>query len=61
MDTFFSSQPGMGGETCAQLYVGKKLLFTRIYGISSENQGRETLETFISKVGAPHHIHSDNA
>ena len=29
--------------------------------MSSENQGGDTLETFISEVGSPYHIHSDNA
>ena len=60
-DTFFSSTNGIGGESCAQLYVGKKSLYTKAYGMSSESQGHATLESFIADVGAPYHIYSDNA
>ena len=60
-DTFFSSTKGTGRETCAQLYVGKKSLYTKVYGMSFESQGQDTLESFIADVGAPYHIHSDNA
>ena len=60
-DTFFSSTKGIRGESCAQLYVRKKSLYTKTYGMSSESQGQDTLESFIANVGAPYHIHSDNA
>ena len=60
-DTFFSSTKGIGGEICAQLFVGKTSLFTKVYGMSTESQGNEALESFISDVGAPYYIHSDNA
>ena len=60
-DTFFSSTKGIGGETCAQLFVGKSSLFTKVYGMSTESQGDKALKDFISEVGAPYHIHSDNA
>ena len=60
-DTFFSSTPGIGGINCAQVFVGKSSNFGQIYGMKSESQGSEALEEFISEIGAPHHLHSDNA
>ena len=60
-NTFFSSIKGIERETCAQLYVEKTSLYTKVYGMSSEFQGQDTLESFISEVGASYHIHSDNA
>ena len=60
-DTFFSSVKGIGGEWCAQVFVGCKSLYGAVYGMATESQGSEALETFIADIGAPYHIHSDNA
>ena len=60
-DTFFSSVKDIGGETCAQLYVGNSSMFTKVYGMAMESQGNQTLEDFIAEIGASYHIHSDNA
>ena len=48
---------GIGGESCAQLYVGKKSLYTKVYGMSSESQGHDTLEFFIADVGGQSSSH----
>ena len=32
-----------------------------VYGMATESQGKDALEYFITKVGAPRHIVSDNA
>ena len=60
-DTFFSSETGLGGITCAQLYCGKDSLYTKVYGMNRESQGPETLEDFIRDIGAPYNMHNDNA
>ena len=38
-DTLFSSTPGLGGITCAQLFVGKSSHFTSVYGMRTESEG----------------------
>ena len=50
-DTFFSSKTGINGETCAQIYVGKKSHLTEIFGMTTESQMHETLQDFIRKWG----------
>ncbi len=60
-DTFFSSDKGLNGETCAQLYVGKKSHLTEVFGMTTESQMSETLQDFIRKWGAPDALLSDNA
>ena len=60
-DTFFASTKALGGETCAQLYVGKSSYYTHIFGMKSENQMADTLGDFICEVGAPYALLSDNA
>ena len=60
-DTLFSSITGIGGTTCAQIFVGKESEYNRVYGMHSESQGSTALETFITEVGAPYNLHSDNA
>ena len=60
-DTFFASEPALGGETCAQIYVGKKSHLTEVYGMTTESQMYKTLQDFIRKWGAPDALMSDNA
>ena len=60
-DTFFSSVKGIGGQWCAQVFVGCKSLYGVVYGMATESQGSEALETFIADIEAPYHLHSDNA
>ena len=61
-DTIFSSVSSVGDKfTCAQIFSGKKSLFSKVYGMTTESEGPEALESFIADVGAPFHILSDNA
>ena len=60
-DTFFSSEKGLGGITCAQLYVGKTSRLTAVYGMKTESEMSSTLEDFIRQWGAPSALMSDNA
>ena len=60
-DTFFSSEPALGGITCVQLYTGKTSTFTQVFGMTTENQMPETLQDFIRKWGAPTGLFSDNS
>jgi len=60
-DTFFAAERALGGEKCAQLYVGKESIYTRIYGMKTESQMPNTLGDYICEVGAPYALLSDNA
>ncbi|MGH3053882.1 MAG: chromo domain-containing protein, partial [Gaiellaceae bacterium] len=60
-DTLYSSTPAIGGEQCAQLYVGKESVFTQLYGMRTESQMSSTLQDFIRQWGAPDELFSDNA
>jgi hypothetical protein len=60
-DTLFSSDPGIGGITCAQLFCGNESHYTSIHGMKSENEGPEALEDFIRNTGAPPVLRNDNA
>ena len=60
-DTFFSSEPGRNGETCAQLYVGKHSTFTIVKCMTTESQMPDTLRDVIREYGAPIALFSDNA
>ena len=60
-DTFFSSETGLYGEQCAQLYVGKTSKLTEVFGMTTKSQMPETLQDFIRKWGAPDALLSDNA
>ena len=60
-DTLFSSVTGIGEETCAQVFVGKKSLKGAVYGMATESQGHEALQNFINDHGAPYHMRTDNA
>ena len=60
-DTFFSSQAGRNGETCAQLYVGKCSTFTVVKCMQTESQMADTLYDLIREYGAPTALFSDNA
>ena len=60
-DTLFSSTPGLGGITCAQLFVGMKSKLTKVFGMRTENEGPDALEDFIRDNGAPYALSSDNS
>ena len=61
-DTIFSSIPAIStGCTCMQIFCGKNSKFCKGYGMKSENEGCDVLETFVAEVGAPYHLMNDNA
>ena len=60
-DTFFVSSKGLGGYTCAQIYVGKVSILTKVFGMKSENEMKDTLQDFIRKWGALHSLLLDSA
>ena len=60
-DTMFSSTPGLGGITCAQLFCGRMSKFTKVYGMRTESEGPDALLDFIRDNGAPHALRSDNS
>ena len=60
-DTMFSSIPGLGGITCAQLFCGRKSKFTKMYGIRTESEGPDALLDFMRDNGAPQALCSDNS
>ena len=60
-DTFFSSVKAIGGVTCAQVYVGMKSGYTRLYGMTSESEFKYSLQDYIRDTGAPPLLKSDNA
>ena len=60
-DTLFASIPSIGGQTCAQIFVGKQSQFTALYGMRSESSGVQALEDFIRFFGAPNMLLNDNS
>ena len=60
-DTFFSETKSIEGKTSAQIFVGKRSSYTRVYGMRSEREAPTALSDFVRDVGAPYGIHSDNA
>ena len=60
-DTLFSSEVGLGGITCAQLFVGTKSKLTKVFGMRTESEGVDALEDFICENGALHALHNDNS
>eukprot|EP00957_Ditylum_brightwellii_P111653 8516645-Ditylum_brightwellii.AAC.1 len=43
-DTLFSLGPGLGGVTCAQLFVGTFLKLTKVFGMKTKNEGPDAFE-----------------
>ena len=60
-DTLFSSDYGLNGITCAQLFCGTKSHYTSLHGMKSESEGPDALEDFIRETGAPPLLRNDNA
>eukprot|EP00957_Ditylum_brightwellii_P012652 956191-Ditylum_brightwellii.AAC.1 len=61
MDTLFSSEPGLGEDTCAQLFVGTSSKLTKVFGMKTENEGPDAFEDFIKDNGASFALRSNNA
>ena len=60
-NTLFASDTGYGGVSCAQIFAGSKSLYTKVFGMKTENEGPTALEDFVQGTGAPHTLWSDNA
>ena len=61
-DTVYSDVPAIdGGQTAAQLFVGRNTLVTDAYGMTSDKQFVNTLEDNIRKQGAMDKLISDSA
>eukprot|EP00957_Ditylum_brightwellii_P117733 8981827-Ditylum_brightwellii.AAC.1 len=60
-DILFSLEPGLGGVTCAQLFLGMSSKLTKVFGMKTENEGPDMFEDFIRDNGAPYALRSDNA
>ena len=61
-DTVFSDEPAIdGGETCAQLFVGRDSLVVDVYGMKTEKQFINTLQDNVKSRGAPTRLLSDSA
>ena len=60
-DTLFASTISYEGYKSAQIYVGHKSSRGQLYGMRTESAGPSTLQDFIRDVGAPYHLHNDNA
>ena len=59
-NTLFSSEVGLGGIACAQLFVGTRSKLTKVFGMWTENEGPQAFEDFIRENGAPYALRSDN-
>ena len=62
-DTIFAEVAaiGTGGQTMAQLFIGRKSLIIDVYGMSTEKQFVNTLEDVIRKRGAMDKLITDSA
>ena len=61
-DTVFSDEPAIdGGETCAQIFVGRESLVVDVYGMKTEKQFVNTLQDNVRSRGAPTRLLSDSA
>ena len=62
-DTIFAETPAVdtGGQTMAQLFIGRKSLVIDVYGMSTEKEFVNTLEDVIRKRGAMDKLVTDSA
>jgi hypothetical protein len=60
VDTLFSKVKSIRGFTCGNLYTNS-LGFRKFFPLETESQTPKTLQSFITLVGLPPHIHADNA
>ena len=62
-DTIYAEVPAIasGGQTMAQIFVGRKSLVIDIYGMSTEKEFVNTLEDVIRKRGAMDKLITDSA
>ena len=60
-DTFFSSLPAIGGNTCAQVFYGLVSHYINVYPMHTESHAIDTLQDFMRYEGIPLIIRSDNS
>ena len=60
-DTIFANTTAHDGSTCAQLFVGRKSMFTSVHGMKKESKFPSFLMDFIQSFGAMKGLFSDNA
>ena len=60
-DTFFSSVPGIGGTTCAQVFYGLVSHYINIFPMRTESNALQALQDFMRYEGLPLTIRSDNS
>ncbi len=60
-DTIFASVKSYEGYIAFQVFTGRKSGLKKVYQLRTEFQALQKLEDFISNVGAPNHVHSDNS
>eukprot|EP00957_Ditylum_brightwellii_P007986 604850-Ditylum_brightwellii.AAC.1 len=46
-DRLFSSEPGLCGVTCTQLFIGTSSKLAKVFGMKTENEGPDMFEDFI--------------
>eukprot|EP00957_Ditylum_brightwellii_P002625 201791-Ditylum_brightwellii.AAC.1 len=56
----FSSETGLGGITCVQLFVGTESKLTKLFRMQTESEGLDAFEDFIKDNGALYALHSNN-
>eukprot|EP00957_Ditylum_brightwellii_P005968 451972-Ditylum_brightwellii.AAC.1 len=49
-DMLFSSEPGLGGITCDQLFVGSTSKLTKIFVMRTESDGPDAFEDFFERM-----------
>ena len=60
-DTFFSSVPTHKGETCSQLFIGRKTDYMSVHPLRTESHNHIALQDFGRNIGIPNRIKTDNA
>ena len=60
-DTFFPTVKSNSGDTCSQIFIGKKTDFMKVYPMKKESHSFRALQDFSRNVGLPVGIKTDNA
>ena len=60
-DTFFPSVSTNRGETCSQLFIGRKTDYMSVHPLKTESHNFQALQDFSRRIGIPQGIKSDNA
>ena len=60
-DAFFPTVDSINGDTCSQIFIGKKTDFMKVYPLAKESHSYWALQDFTRKVGIPAGLKTDNA